>query len=401
MAGGTHGLSSLLASPLRRAVSSRRVGRLRSCLCPCGAGYGDGGRARRRHLHRAPKGSSEGHAWSSSMGASSLWDTLCSCRVRVLLISSLAFSTFLFIIPFALVFFFAPCYAFAGEVDNNGGQNQSGFVQVSSSEGQEETSLVSGDSSCDDSSLDILPSSFQNQNFDSVVGSISSLAVSGGFSGGSTSGGFSGGGIRLTDDGLANNFRFLLKALGYNVAGNGEVSTNGGGLLGVFIRIGWAIDNIWADTGQISEDVAQSESVLRSMSDKLDDLFSAVSTIGNYLHNGSGSIIQAAQSALTSLSTISSRLISGDMGAASWLNRISSQLGSLSSIVTMLSPGGLTNSQISNIITSLGGSGSIASRLSTSNTHLGNLVTLLGPDGLTGTQLSNIIVELSNTGCLR
>lgn len=130
----------------------------------------------------------------------------------------------------------------------------------------------------------------------------------------------------------------------------------------------------------------------------LSTIANSLGTIGGFLSNGSGSVIQAAQSALTSLSTISSRLISGDMGAASWLNRISSQLGSLSSIVTMLSPGGLTNSQISNIITSLGGSGSIASRLSTSNTHLGNLVTLLGPDGLTGTQLSNIIVELSNTG---
>lgn len=137
---------------------------------------------------------------------------------------------------------------------------------------------------------------------------------------------------------------------------------------------------------------------LGAAGNSLSSIVKSLGTIGGFLSNGSGSVVQAAQSALTSLSSISSRLISGDMGAASWLNRISSQLGSLSSIVTMLSPGGLTNSQIANIITSLGGSGSIASRLSTSNTHLGNLVTLLGSDGLTGTQLSNIITELSGTG---
>ena len=75
--------------------------------------------------------------------------------------------------------------------------------------------------------------------------------------------------------------RFLYRMLGYSVSGNGLVSPNGSGILGVMIRLGYVLENIWSDTGQIAEDVAQSESLLSSINNRL---LSEGTSAGTYLN---------------------------------------------------------------------------------------------------------------------
>ena len=175
---------------------------------------------------------------------------------------------------------------------------------------------------------------------------------------------------------MADNMRFLYRMLGYSVSGNGVVTTNGSGILGVLIRIGYVLDNIWADTGQISEDVAQSESLLSSINNRLVSQDTTVATFLNQIASRvgpDGSLYQV-------LSSINNRLVSQDTTVATFLNQIAARVGE----------GGVLETAISSVDSRLVSEGTNAA------TFLNQIASRLGEGGLLDSSLSAIFETLSS-----
>ncbi len=201
------------------------------------------------------------------------------------------------LLVFSLAF---PCYAYAEEV-SYGRQDEQGAVSVSSSEGQGEEGPSAEVGSSGSNPSDSVSSLVQDEGSDSSLVepiSVQPLAAAG------------------NESQLLTTLAYIL---GYNV------NTNTGSF-GSNIQVTYGISATgsgilsYINTGNTR--LSQISSTLSSISSLLADVNISTSSLVSSLRNSAGSAIQALQ-------LISSRLVSADMTAAQWLNRISGFTGNI------------------------------------------------------------------------